>query len=93
MERLIGKVKRVSGPVIHATGITDAEMMELIYAGESRLVGEVVKLNGSSAVIQIYENTTGIAPGDNIYGSGHPLSVELGPGLIGNIYDGIQRPL
>lgn len=93
MERLIGKVKRVSGPVIHATGVTDATMMELVYTGEYRLVGEIVKLNHNEAVIQVYENTTGVAPGDNIYGSGMPLSLELGPGLIGSIYDGIQRPL
>ncbi len=93
MERLIGKVKRVSGPVIHATGVTDATMMELVYTGEHRLVGEIVKLNHNEAVIQVYENTTGVAPGDNIYGSGMPLSLELGPGLIGSIYDGIQRPL
>lgn len=93
MERLIGKVKRVSGPVIYATGITDATMMELVYTGEHRLVGEIVKLKHNQAMIQVYENTTGVAPGDNIYGSGMPLSLELGPGLIGSIYDGIQRPL
>ena len=68
-------------------------MMELVRVGELKLVGEVIKLQESSAVIQVYENTTGIAPGDNIYGSGMPLGVELGPGLIGTIYDGIQRPL
>lgn len=93
MERLIGKVKRVTGPVVHAAGVTDASMMELVYTGEHRLVGEIVKLNHDSAVIQVYENTAGVAPGDNIYGSGLPLSLELGPGLIGSIYDGIQRPL
>lgn len=93
MERLVGKVKRVTGPVVHATGITDATMMELVYTGEHRLVGEIVKLDHDTAVIQVYENTSGVAPGDNIYGSGLPLSLELGPGLIGSIYDGIQRPL
>ncbi|OHD76295.1 MAG: V-type ATP synthase subunit A [Spirochaetes bacterium RBG_16_67_19] len=92
-ERIIGQVRRVNGPVIEATGVTDAMMLELVRVGEVRLVGETIKLSGDSAIIQVYEDTTGIAPGDNIYGSGSPLSVELGPGLIGTIYDGIQRPL
>jgi V/A-type H+-transporting ATPase subunit A len=68
-------------------------MLELVAVGETRLIGEIIKLRSGGAVIQVYEDTTGIAPGDNIYGSGGPLSVELGPGLIGTIYDGIQRPL
>jgi V/A-type H+-transporting ATPase subunit A len=92
-ERIIGRVSRVNGPVIEAAGVTDARMLELVRVGEVRLVGEVIKLAGNGAVIQVYEDTTGIAPGDNVYGSGMPLSVELGPGLIGTIYDGIQRPL
>ncbi|PKL07354.1 MAG: V-type ATP synthase subunit A, partial [Spirochaetae bacterium HGW-Spirochaetae-7] len=92
-ERILGQVKRVNGPVIEAKGITDARMLELVSVGESRLTGEVIKLSGKSAVIQVYEDTTGLAPNDNIYGSGMPLSLELGPGLIGTIYDGIQRPL
>jgi V/A-type H+-transporting ATPase subunit A len=92
-ERIIGTVHRVNGPVIEAGGISDAMMLELVRVGEVRLVGEVIKLEGQRAIIQVYEDTTGIAPGDNIYGSGSPLSVELGPGLIGTIYDGIQRPL
>jgi V/A-type H+-transporting ATPase subunit A len=92
-ERIIGKVKRVNGPVIVAMGVTDAIMLELVRVGEIRLIGEIIKLEGNAAVIQVYEDTTGICPGDNIYGSGMPLSVELGPGLMGTIYDGIQRPL
>lgn len=92
-ERIVGQVKRVNGPVITVKGITDAMMMELVHVGEQRLVGELVKLSGTEAVVQVYEDATGLAPGDNIYGSGMPLSVELGPGLIGTIYDGIQRPL
>jgi len=92
-ERIIGTVHRVNGPVIEAGGISDAMMLELVRVGEVRLVGEVIKLEGERAIIQVYEDTTGIAPGDNIYGSGSALSVELGPGLIGTIYDGIQRPL
>ncbi len=92
-ERIIGQVRRVNGPVIEADGITDAQMLELVRVGESRLVGEVLKLSGNRAVIQVYEDTTGLAPRDNVYGTGMPLSLELGPGLIGSIYDGIQRPL
>ena len=91
--RTVGRVKRVNGPVLTAKGITDAKMMELVHVSELGIVGEIVKLNGDEATIQVYEDATGIAPGDNIYGSGMSLSAELGPGLIGNIYDGIQRPL
>jgi len=92
-ERLIGQVKRVNGPVIEAMGISGAMMYELVMVGGQKLVGELIKLDGSTAIIQVYEDTTGIAPRQPIYGSGIPLSVELGPGLIGTIYDGIQRPL
>jgi V/A-type H+-transporting ATPase subunit A len=92
-ERIIGQIKRVNGPVIIATGVKDAMMLELVRAGEMRIVGEIIKLDSNQAVIQVYEDTTGLRPGENIYGSGRPLSVELGPGLIGTIYDGIQRPL
>jgi V/A-type H+/Na+-transporting ATPase subunit A len=91
--RIIGRVKRVNGPVIEAMGITDAEMFELVRVGEEGLVGELIKLEANSAVIQVYEDTTGIAPFDPVYGTGMPLSVELGPGMVGTIYDGIQRPL
>src|SRR5574344_875268 len=91
--RIIGQVKRVNGPVVIASGITDARMMELVYIGDIGLVGEIIKLEEGNATVQVYEDTTGIAPMDNVYGSRGPLSVELGPGLIGSIYDGIQRPL
>lgn len=91
--RIIGQVKRVDGPVVIASKITDARMMELVYIGDIGLVGEIIKLEEDRATIQVYEDTTGIAPLDNVYGSRGPLSVELGPGLIGSIYDGIQRPL
>ncbi len=91
--RIIGQVKRVNGPVLTIKGITDASMMELVHVGEGRIVGEVVKLSGDTATVQVYEDATGIAPGDSVFGSGMSLSCELAPGLIGNIYDGIQRPL
>ncbi len=93
MLEIIGKVDKVIGPVIHAREIDTARMLDLVEVGEDHLVGEIVKLNRGRAVIQVYEDTTGLAPGTNIYSAGVPLSVELGPGLIGTIYDGIQRPL
>ena len=92
-EKVIGYVKRVNGPVVTVGGITDAAMMELVYIGSYHLIGEIVKLYGETAVVQVYEDTTGVTPGESVYGSSMPLSVELGPGIIGTIYDGIQRPL
>jgi len=74
-------------------GITDAEMFELVRVGKENLIGELIKLETHSAVVQVYEDTTGIAPYDPVYGAGMQLSVELGPGMVGTIYDGIQRPL
>ena len=91
--RIVGQVKRVNGPVLTIKGIDDAAMMELVHVGENRLVGEIVKLNGNTATVQVYEDATGIRPGDNVYGDGMSLSCQLAPGLIGSIYDGIQRPL
>jgi len=93
IDRIIGQVKRVNGPVIEVMGITDAEMFELVRVGQENLIGELIKLQKDSAVVQVYEDTTGIAPYDPVYGAGMQLSVELGPGMIGTIYDGIQRPL
>ena len=90
---MIGKINRVLGPVVHATDVKDAQMLELVEVGEERLIGEIVRLQGNNIAIQVYEDTTGLAPGASVYGSGMPLSVELGPGLIGSIYDGVQRPL
>lgn len=92
-ERIIGKIRRINGPVIEVKGVTDAMMMELVHVGEARLVGEVIKLSGERAIVQVYEDTTGVSPDENVFGAGMPLSVEVGPGLIGTIYDGIQRPL
>ncbi|MFO7889233.1 MAG: V-type ATP synthase subunit A [bacterium] len=93
MYEVVGKVSRVLGPVVHAKVTAKVQMMELVEVGEDRLVGEIVRLKGNGVVIQVYEDTTGLTPGASIYGSGMPLSVELGPGLMGSIYDGIQRPL
>ncbi|MFA4838159.1 MAG: V-type ATP synthase subunit A [Candidatus Neomarinimicrobiota bacterium] len=93
MFEVIGKVNRVLGPVVYAKDVTRAQMLELVEVGEDRLIGEIVKLKGDQITIQVYEDTTGLTPGASVYGSGMPLSVELGPGLIGSIYDGVQRPL
>jgi V/A-type H+-transporting ATPase subunit A len=92
-ERVIGKVGRIVGPVVEAREVAGAEMLELVFVGDERLVGEVVRIKEESAWIQVYEDTTGLRPGAPVYGQGEPLSVELGPGLIGAIYDGVQRPL
>ena len=93
MYEVIGRVSRVLGPVVHAKGVAYAQMLELVEVGEERLIGEIVRLQGDEIAIQVYEDTTGLTPGAAVYGSGMPLSVELGPGLMGSIYDGIQRPL
>jgi len=90
---VIGHISRVIGPVVQARGVTKAQMLELVEVGEERLIGEIMRLSGDEVSIQVYEDTTGLAPGAAVYGSGQPLSVELGPGLMGSIYDGIQRPL
>ncbi|MBI5093445.1 MAG: V-type ATP synthase subunit A [Candidatus Hydrogenedentes bacterium] len=92
-DRVVGDVKRVVGPVVEARRTTRVQMLELALVGEHRLVGEVVHIQGDSAWVQVYEDTTGLRPGAPISSYGRPLSVELGPGLVGSIYDGVQRPL
>ena len=92
-ERAIGRIRRINGPVVEVTGVTTAMMMEQVRVGDARLTGEVVKLSGDTATVQVYEDTTGVSPGEEVLGTGMPMGVELGPGLIGTIYDGIQRPL
>ena len=89
----MGKVIKVSGPLIVADGMGDSKMFDVVKVGKDRLIGEIIELRGEFASIQVYEETAGIGPGDEIVDTGAPLSVELGPGLIGGIYDGIQRPL
>lgn len=86
-------VTRISGPTVTASGMGRAEMYEVVHVGEAGLVGEIVRLIGDRATIQVYEDTTMLQPGAPVRRTGLPLSVWLGPGLIGNIYDGIQRPL
>ena len=88
-----GKVIKVSGPLVVASGMREANMFDVVRVGEMRLIGEIIEIRGDRASIQVYEETAGIGPGDRVYSTGEPLSVELGPGLISSIYDGIQRPL
>ena len=88
-----GRIVWVSGPAVKADGMSDAKMYETVVVGNSKLVGEVIRLTGDVAFIQVYESTSGLKPGEPVVGTGNPLSVLLGPGIIGQIYDGIQRPL
>src|SRR5215472_10643897 len=89
----MGVVARVSGPVVIAEGLPVAKMFDVVRVGELGLVGEIIRLVGDSATVQVYEDTTGIRPGDKVENTGQALSVELGPGLLTSIYDGVQRPL
>ena len=88
-----GKIVWVSGPAVRADGMSDAKMYETVSVGDAKLIGEVIRLTGDVAFIQVYESTSGLKPGEPVVGTGNPLSVLLGPGIIGQIYDGIQRPL
>ena len=89
----MGKIVKVSGPLVVATGLKEANMADVVRVGQQRLIGEILTMSGDSASIQVYEETAGLGPGAEVVTTGAPLSVELGPGLIENIYDGIQRPL
>ena len=89
----IGKIIKVSGPLIVAEGMSDANMFDVVHVGENKLIGEIIEMRGDRASIQVYEETAGVKFGDKVVTTGAPLSVELAPGLIENIYDGIQRPL
>jgi len=86
-------VTRISGPVVVAKGIGEAQMFDVVRIGEMGLVGEIIRLEGNTAQIQVYEDTTGLRPGEKIVNTNKPLSMQLGPGLLTSIYDGIQRPL
>jgi len=88
-----GKIVKVSGPLIVAEGMADAEMFDVVRVSEHKLIGEIIELRGDKASIQVYEETSGIGPGSPVVSTGSPLSVELAPGLIESIFDGIQRPL
>ena len=88
-----GTITKVSGPLVVAEGLADANVSDVVRVGERRLIGEILNMTGDSASIQVYEETSGLGPGAEVLTTGMPLSVELGPGMLDNIYDGIQRPL
>ena len=88
-----GIIKKVAGPLVIATGMRDANMYDVVRVSDQRLIGEIIEMHGDQASIQVYEETSGLGPGAPVESTGVPMSVELGPGLIGSIYDGIQRPL
>ncbi len=88
-----GTIKKVAGPLVVAEGMRDANMFDVVRVSEQRLIGEIIEIHGDQASIQVYEETSGLGPGEPVESTGTPLNVELGPGLIGSIFDGIQRPL
>ena len=88
-----GTVEFVNGPVIRASGMREFAMREVVKVGPKRLMGEIIKMDGDEATIQVYEDTDGLRVYEEVVGTGEPLSVELGPGLIGSVFDGIGRPL
>ncbi len=88
-----GKILKVSGPLVIAEGMRDANMFDVVRVSDKRLIGEIIEMHGDKASVQVYEETSGLGTGEPVVSTGAPLSVELGPGLIGSIFDGIQRPL
>ena len=88
-----GKIVKISGPLIVAENMQDVKMYDVVRVSESRLIGEVIELRGDKASVQVYEETSMLGPGEEVVSTNAPLSVELGPGLIEGIFDGIQRPL
>lgn len=88
-----GTIIKISGPLVVASGMKSANMFDVVRVGNERLMGEIIEMHGDEASIQVYEETSGLKPGEKVESTGMPLSVELGPGLIGSIFDGIQRPL
>jgi len=88
-----GRIIKVSGPLVVAEGMRDANMFDVVRVSEEGLIGEILEIHGDRASIQVYEETSGLGPGRPVVSTGEPLSVELGPGLLENIFDGIQRPL
>lgn len=93
MEYSKGVIRKVAGPLVIADGMRDANMFDVVHVSDKELIGEIIEMHGDQASIQVYEETAGLGPGEPVVSTGAPMSVELGPGLIGSIYDGIQRPL
>ena len=90
---MAGKTVKISGPLIIAEGMADCKMYDVVHVSDSGLIGEIIELRGDKASVQVYEETSGLGPGEEVVSTGEPLSVELAPGLLAGIFDGIQRPL
>ena len=93
MQKEMGRLVKVSGPLVVAEGLKNCKMFDVVRVSEKNLIGEIIELRGDKASIQVYEETSGLGPGEPVESTGMPLSVELGAGIIEGIYDGIQRPL
>ena len=93
MSQTVGSIEKVAGPLVVAGGMAGCKMFELVRVGKEKLIGEVIRLELDTASVQVYEDTAGLTVGDPVYGTGSSLSLELGPGILNDIYDGIQRPL
>ena len=89
----MNKIFSVNGPVVRVRDTKDFSMREMVYVGNKRLIGEVISVAADYTTIQVYEGTTGLMPGEPVYSTGNPMSAVLGPGIISNIFDGIERPL
>ncbi|MDP6670829.1 MAG: V-type ATP synthase subunit A [archaeon] len=92
-EKIKGKIGKIAGPVVVATGMKGSKMYDVVRVGKEELLGEIIQLNQDKAIIQVYEDTTGLKPKEPVYSTNKPLTIELGPGILANIYDGIARPL
>ena len=88
-----GKITRITGPIIYAEGLDGAGLYDLVDVGEKRLIGEIIRQNKGNTTVQVYEDVIGMSVGEKIISTERPLSLKLGPGLVGSIYDGIQRPI
>jgi V/A-type H+-transporting ATPase subunit A len=88
-----GAITRIAGPVVAAIGLRDVRLYDVVHVGNLGLIGEVIRLSGKLATVQVYEDTSGLKIGEPVIGTGGPLVAELGPGLLGRVYDGLQRPL
>jgi V/A-type H+-transporting ATPase subunit A len=93
MENIKGKVAMINGPVIVGENMTGFKMREMVLVGHKKLIGEIISIDGDLGTIQVYEETEGLTVGEDIISTGKPLSLKLGPGLLGNMFDGIERPL
>ena len=93
MSETIGKIVKISGPLVVAENMKTSNLFDIVKVGKLKLIGEIIEMHGDLASIQVYEETNGIGPGEEVVSTNSPLSIELGPGLIGNVLDGIGRPL